>query len=1451
MRSTHKNRTGGLMARSLLLLMTMMFGGALPAAGLVGLNPPPAHALYGNKLAGLGGLGESHLLPAGFTLFAFGLVPPLQNNRPLQPSPLPTPPAWSRKQTRPIDPESVTLEVSQSASVALPVMPVMSAAAGGDGDKPPDRDYWKPDPEPQPGVTLVLDPVQKCLQQKRQLLRILRIRQLWATLSGDTTLARILSDRIMVIEADLLDLEISGPAMIHPGLVQEWLATDARELNFYHKIASGAYSGRQAGSRDGDQPSGTAGESAFSATSQATVAGQVGEATGSGQSYGSTIDDPGGGDGPQKPPAEQIAEVSVATCSKCKKVLDEQEKVRIANGDPASELLCNQCLNEGTKGEKRARRPQEKAGSDSVIPPEKKSRVRDRGKKRSIGSGSTQASPAKKRKSEDTLTIDDHLKKIEEKIPYPLSEEQVKKVQELLHVFKGKNIFVKETFYNLLRHVEKESFNGFIQNTTVFFWNLPEKVKNTGMLTSMLYNTKKHIRDFAARRQAELSYLANLDILSSLSSMNSRKGLPKREDVEAVMGWTVWYLEGQFNMELFRAFSSMNSGKGLPKREGVEAVMGWTDSQGKKVWYLDGRFNMELLRAFSSMNNGKGLPKREDVEAVMGWPVWYLDGQFNMELFRAFSSMTHGKGLPKREDVEAVMGWTVWYLDGQFNMELLRAFSSMTNGKGLPKEEEVKAMMDWTDSQGKKVWYLDGQFNMALFRAFSSMNNGKGLPKREDVEAVMGWTVWYLEGQFNLELFRAFSSMNNGKGLPKREDVEAVMGWTVWFEDGKFKMKLFHAFSSMTHGKGLPKEEEVKAVMDWVNCRATTPHELLAIMTRLWLSKGLPAIRALQQQETNLTQKLTQWWSGKPTEENSDSDEDDDECNSQIKNSQIKNSQIKNSLIKIVALYLSTPLSHWSLDWQTLTQFQEKQTDAEAGLLRLTKLLSSYGGKGVVRYLGGTEELRSLLLSGSAPPLPVLDMAINEFSSNKERERFIFFVRRMKSLPNKDLWSQRSEQLQRLSGILEHGYMQRLYWETLQPLSREDQTRYLDATYAQSIFDVLPALYTLRTLSEKHSRQWLKQLLEACLGLKNHNITKEGIPILFEALLTIQYPLNWGDHIPAHCLSGMRKTDNNSVEIPVSVPIQTGEELALSFIKLLMWELKDMLFSIKGQWLEVEELGDSVQIRRFPVPQLKIYDDKIEISNWSKEQLRSFLKLIELPEQYYFTEEELQSYLKQKLPVYVQRRVARLSASRMREPAVTGATVSFTPLPFSLLTTIVNKGIPIRRAAWKSVDHHKERLTRPLICKLREKMEAADAECPDEIKASLSQYFERVQTRRAEECDQEGAAELRDVDPPDENQEKEGFGSLWPKLIQRGVFESEILELLTDYMDNMELTHLVTTLLKAKVQEDNSLLDRFRQQACRQIKMLKSKNPLFLGLDDDDYQTLDKLGLLDECRVAG
>ncbi|WP_257254526.1 hypothetical protein, partial [Endozoicomonas sp. SESOKO3] len=292
---------------------------------------------------------------------------------------------------------------------------------------------------------------------------------------------------------------------------------------------------------------------------------------------------------PLEPSAEQDTGSSAVTCFKCNKALNTQELRRITNEATASVILCNKCLSDN-QSKKRAKRIRKETKPDSSEPAQKKKK--GPGRKRNNTEAAATAPSAKKKKPADTQIPGDPLEKVKENIEYELSQEELEKVQTLMEVFKKKNITVKSTFYKLLGFLERSSFNSFFDNATAFFGHLSENFKNTGMLTSMLNNRKKHIRSFTERSLSELEYLARLDVLNSFSSMNNGKGVPTHKEVKAILGWPEWKArDGEFNTKLFRSFSSMNSSKGMLKHEQVKEVLGWPEWKDK-----DGEFSMELFR---------------------------------------------------------------------------------------------------------------------------------------------------------------------------------------------------------------------------------------------------------------------------------------------------------------------------------------------------------------------------------------------------------------------------------------------------------------------------------------------------------------------------------------------------------------------------------------------------------------------------------------------------------------------------------------------------------------------------------------------------------------------------------------------------------------------------------------------------------------------------------------
>ena len=1483
---------------------------------------------------------------------------------------------------------------------------------------------------------------QRCLKQKQRLLTILRKKAQWAQGCGNRNLARILRDRIMLIESDRDFLQQQTPYSTSScqSLVYEWLLRDSLEIRYYDQtvngIPEGAFwdkRGRQAGSGDGAAGSGV------------TSKGQTGNsAQPDGEAFhhsspaaSSDKRDERDKEGDSPPPAGKAQPVLAASiiCNFCQKTLNEQEVARVLQGSTAEPVVCDACLlplPQETSGKRKAAR--KRTRPDLAAPEPKRSKSQPKKRKQN---SDHQDEPAAKRANLETEapsipdTVEE-LDKLQEALNFEMNDEESEAAKQLFEHLKRRKLKIKPSLYNLLaKKVDRKDFSTFCTKASVFFGSLIAPIQDTGCLTSMLKN-KIHTRDFARRKDSELEYLAGLDTFRSFSSMNHGKGLPKQVDVEAVRGWKVWEVDGEFSMELFRAFSSMNSSRGLPKQADVEAVKGWkvwevngefsmelfrafsSMNNGKglpkqadveavkgwKVWEVDGEFSMELFRAFSSMNSGKGLPKQDEVKKVLGWPEWKdEDGQFNMELFRAFSSMNNGKGLPKQADVEAVKGWKVWEVDGEFSMELFRAFSSMNSGKGLPKQDEVKKVLgwpewkdedgqfsmerfrafssmnssrglpkqdevkkvlgwpEWKDEDGRfnmelfrafssmnngkglpkqadveavgwkawevngefsmelfrafssmnngkglpkqadveavrgwkvwevngefsmelfrafssmnssrglpkqadveavrgwKVWEVDGEFSMELFRAFSSMNSSRGLPKQADVEAVKGWKVWEVDGEFSMELFRAFSSMNHGKGLPKQADVEAVKGWKVWEVDGEFSMELFRAFSSMNHGKGLPKQDEVKKVLGWLRCEETQSGWQLIqamelfrafssmnsgkglpkqdevkkvlgwlrceetqsgshfqLMIRLHASKGMPDIKQLIQYEQKLALLFANTVNGLDSD-----DEDEQSC-----------------LIKQAALFLSTRMPQYAVHFEDVERFyQQEAGDGGRQLEKLLKLLISYGGRGVSRYLSLNDSDRKALLSTSTLriPLPLAMKAINDFSP-QERKRYLFFNRNLKAPPSKDQWSNIRLQLDRLSSVLKIRDAQRRYLEVVWSLAPPDRDFFLDETRAASVTKLFPSLNALKNLANRHSRQWLKELLEACFQHEQETPSRESIKRLFTALLETQLPLFDHSDIPDYFLSGYMALGDSAILIPVSPPVQTTEALALHFVAAVMGVLSDLFYyRYEANSLMIEQYGGETHL--FPIPELEIHDDGIEIANWSTKEFKHFLRVTEFPEHYYLSEDAWQRFCNPEGPVYIQRRRA---AACERRSGTAPETIAFQPLSISALMGLLKHNIPIKSTVWASFDYHKYRLPGAAYNQLLNEIEKA---APENIPVSLKDFLE-ARRQPEEETMPQNEMEAPVSTPPftvaETLSEKEQFQRLWAELSHKELLVVADLELLAGYKEHMTMEQIVSILKRADVGIETHRLYELRQFLGEKRDGYSRQDPLLLGLPDE------------------
>ena len=604
----------------------------------------------------------------------------------------------------------------------------------------------------------------------------------------------------------------------------------------------------------------------------------------------------------------------------------------------------------------------------------------------------------------------------------------------------------------------------------------------------------------------------------------------------------------------------------------------------------------------------------------------------------------------------------------------------------------------------------------------------------------------------------------------------------------------------------------------WLRCEELQSGSLFQLMIRLHVSEGMPDIKQLIQYE----QKLLALFFANTVNGLESDDEDEQSC-----------------LIKQAALFLSTRKPQYVVSFEDVRRFyQQEAGDADRKLEKLSELLVSYGGRGVTRYLSLNDSDRKALLSTctSRLPLPLTMKAINDFSP-QERKRYLFFNRNLKAPPGKDPWNGISLQLDRLASVLKTPYAQKLYLEVVWSLAPSDRVFFLDETRAASVTKIFPSLNALKKLANRHSRQWLKELLEACLQHGQGTPSRENIKRLFTALLETQLPLFDHGDIPDYFLSGYMALGDSAILIPVSPPVQTAEALALNFVAAVMGVLSDMFYHYGANRLKIEQYGGETHL--FPIPELEIRDDGIEISNWSDKVFKDFLDVTEFPEHYYLSEDAWQQHCSPELPVYFQR---RMKACHQRERA-TPEDITFQPLSIPALMGLLKHNIPLKPTVWKSFDHHKDRLPKAAYSRLLNEIEKATHE---NIPVSLRDYLEARRQPEAETLPQnemEAPASTPPFTVVETLSEKEQFQRLWADLSHKELLVFADLELLAGYKEHMTMEQIVSILKRADVGMETYILDELKQFLGEKRDEYSRRDPLLLGLPDEVESYLIEAGI--------
>ena len=390
---------------------------------------------------------------------------------------------------------------------------------------------------------------------------------------------------------------------------------------------------------------------------------------------------------------------------------------------------------------------------------------------------------------------------------------------------------------------------------------------------------------------------------------------------------------------------------------------------------------------------------------------------------------------------------------------------------------------------------------------------------------------------------------------------------------------------------------------------------------------------------------------------------------------------------------------------------------------------------------------------------------------------------------------------------------------------------FFDPDRARTILEIIPSPFFLRKFGKKYSGGKLKQLLEACSGLKNDTITREGIKVLFLALLTSRFSLYNYEEIPDYCLSGYTD-DAQGVLISVSGKVKTSKELALYFIALIMLAVDDhsrCKFNDKELTItDVKEMTNRKVSHTFPVPMLEIHGDSIQISNWSKEVFRNFLERFDIPKQYHFTEKAWQEYNTPQLAACDQKKLTRLERSHEKRTNDT-VTPSGPILTRSELYNLLKLKKEIKPKVWPSFDRHKEELPPKILNQLLEIINNMNPkDLAEHIPDSLKNYLLIKEKELQEQQDNTVRPEVNDRQPVRSVHQADKRPQLNPKVSGNSDTKETLLDRL---VNDIKSTALEMSLTGQKNTLRNALIDTLKL------------DPLLLSVSDATFEYLKEMEL--------
>ena len=330
---------------------------------------------------------------------------------------------------------------------------------------------------------------------------------------------------------------------------------------------------------------------------------------------------------------------------------------------------------------------------------------------------------------------------------------------------------------------------------------------------------------------------------------------------------------------------------------------------------------------------------------------------------------------------------------------------------------------------------------------------------------------------------------------------------------------------------------------------------------------------------------------------------------------------------------------------------------------------------------------------------------------------YLFFTRELHPMPSYEQWQTIKGYRKALALVWSNQEYQRRFLTLIWPLSPADRERFVQPQAVWGLTTLLPSIQVMRQFSKSLTTVELRTLFDTCLAYWAGQPDKQGLPILFKALLLVGLPLFDREAILPGILARIHdRPEGVVIEANPNLGVEDPVTLFHQVIAVVLQEILDCKYAINGSTLTLWPHDSNVPIT-FPTPVLEWHPDGVQIRHWSSADLHRLYQATECCSEVYQETPEANG----PEPDVIAARLAK----RYRNRTVDVAQQGEHPVPYlsvAMLREVLKNRMPMNAVAWASADYHKDKLSLFLFALLKERAHADhEGLVPESLKMFLSE----------------------------------------------------------------------------------------------------------------------------------